>query len=207
MSNLLPKTQFAMNRQNMLVIRNRNLIIEYELFDNEEFGNNDHFELIASDESWQQEIPRSALKTEDGWLQLEFKNVPEGKSYHLYYVPEDENTLPFQIIEEFEYNSLKEPLEFELLELEEEDTDAQGTEDSQHDSKGGSSGNHEKDEESMTVKEIQQKLAELDYDPGPIDGINGPNTCAAIKEFQREHGLVVDGIAGPNTQNALKQVA
>ena len=36
-----------------------------------------------------------------------------------------------------------------------------------------------------------------------VDGIDGPNTRAAVKEFQRRAGLVVDGIAGPATRKAL----
>jgi len=31
------------------------------------------------------------------------------------------------------------------------------------------------------------------------DGIFGPKTEAAVKQFQGSHGLVVDGIAGPET--------
>lgn len=36
-----------------------------------------------------------------------------------------------------------------------------------------------------------------------VDGIMGPNTRAAVKEFQRRSGLVVDGIIGPKTLKAL----
>lgn len=36
-----------------------------------------------------------------------------------------------------------------------------------------------------------------------VDGITGPATRNAIREFQRENGLVVDGIAGPRTMAAL----
>ena len=36
-----------------------------------------------------------------------------------------------------------------------------------------------------------------------IDGIFGPKTQNAVKEFQGAHGLTVDGIVGPNTWNAL----
>lgn len=37
-----------------------------------------------------------------------------------------------------------------------------------------------------------------------VDGISGPKTVAAIKDFQSKHGLKVDGIAGPFTLAALR---
>jgi localization factor PodJL len=40
---------------------------------------------------------------------------------------------------------------------------------------------------------IQQRLAELGYDPGPIDGAMGPRTREAIKMYQNQAGLPVDG--------------
>jgi N-acetylmuramidase/Putative peptidoglycan binding domain len=36
-----------------------------------------------------------------------------------------------------------------------------------------------------------------------VDGMTGPATHRAIREFQRQHGLVIDGIAGPKTLLAL----
>lgn len=56
----------------------------------------------------------------------------------------------------------------------------------------------------MTTKQIQLLLTYLEYDPGPIDGLDGANTRDAIKAFQRAEGLGVDGIAGSKTQTALK---
>ncbi|MGP1384890.1 MAG: peptidoglycan-binding domain-containing protein [Thainema sp.] len=41
------------------------------------------------------------------------------------------------------------------------------------------------------------------YHAGPIDGIFGPKTEAAVKVFQGEYRLVVDGIVGPQTWMAL----
>lgn len=56
------------------------------------------------------------------------------------------------------------------------------------------------------VKNLQTALEELGYSVGEcgIDGIIGPDTTKAIKEFQEAAGLAVDGIAGPETLAALK---
>lgn len=56
----------------------------------------------------------------------------------------------------------------------------------------------------MTAKQIQLLLTYLEYDPGPIDGLDGANTRAAVRRFQQAEGLGVDGIAGEQTQAALK---
>lgn len=40
----------------------------------------------------------------------------------------------------------------------------------------------------------------------PIDGIFGAKTEAAVKAFQRDHGLTVDGIVGPKTWAALEEI-
>jgi N-acetylmuramoyl-L-alanine amidase len=51
---------------------------------------------------------------------------------------------------------------------------------------------------------VQARLNNLGYDSGPVDGIDGPRTRAAVSAFQKDHGLEVDGIPGPKTQEALK---
>lgn len=53
------------------------------------------------------------------------------------------------------------------------------------------------------VRQIQQKLSDLGYDIGAVDGIFGGKTVTAVKSFQRSRGLTVDGIAGPVTLKAL----
>jgi len=57
----------------------------------------------------------------------------------------------------------------------------------------------------MNVLDIQRGLTTLGFNPGPLDGKNGPRTKAAVESFQAKFGLVVDGIAGPQTRKALKQ--
>jgi|GEM_PF-6907746 peptidoglycan hydrolase-like protein with peptidoglycan-binding domain len=59
--------------------------------------------------------------------------------------------------------------------------------------------------ETSEVREIQTRLQNLGYNPGPIDGVLGPQTEAAIRDFQAARGLIVDGIVGPQTQSALEQ--
>ena len=55
----------------------------------------------------------------------------------------------------------------------------------------------------MTTRQIQNLLDYLGYDPGPIDGANGPNTEDAVRAFQTAEGLTADGIPGPLTQAKL----
>ena len=57
------------------------------------------------------------------------------------------------------------------------------------------------------VKSLQTALEELNHSVGQcgIDGIIGPDTTAAIKEFQEQVGLTVNGIAGPETIAALEK--
>lgn len=55
----------------------------------------------------------------------------------------------------------------------------------------------------MTALDLQRRLAALGFDPGPLDGVQGRRTAAALKAFQAKAGLVPDGIAGPLTRAAL----
>ena len=52
-------------------------------------------------------------------------------------------------------------------------------------------------------KAIQQKLKELGYYKGSIDGIYGQGTRSAVIAFQKANGLSADGIVGPKTASAL----
>ena len=56
-----------------------------------------------------------------------------------------------------------------------------------------------------TIREIQQRLQIMGYEPGLPDGVFGPKTYAAVLEFQRNQGLLVDGEAGPLTLAALRK--
>lgn len=52
-------------------------------------------------------------------------------------------------------------------------------------------------------KEIQQKLKNLGYYTGEIDGILGQSSISAIKKFQLDNGLTADGIVGAKTASKL----
>lgn len=56
------------------------------------------------------------------------------------------------------------------------------------------------------VAELQRCLVALGFDLGKIDGIFGPATAAALKEFQRQVGITVDGIFGPASLREIKKV-
>jgi len=53
-----------------------------------------------------------------------------------------------------------------------------------------------------SVSLLQQQLKAQGYDI-EVDGKFGPQTQAAIKDFQRAHGCKVDGIVGPETLGAM----
>lgn len=54
-----------------------------------------------------------------------------------------------------------------------------------------------------TMKNIQIALRNAGFNPGTIDGRNGPKTKEAIKLFQKKFGLGIDGMVGPKTWELL----
>lgn len=56
-----------------------------------------------------------------------------------------------------------------------------------------------------STRTIQKALNTLGYNL-EVDGLPGPKTTAAIKDFQKEKGLVVDGFWGPKANTALNKV-
>src|SRR6266487_3321392 len=42
---------------------------------------------------------------------------------------------------------------------------------------------------------------------GPVDGLAGGTTTAAVMRFQRRHGLTADGVVGPKTRRAFGRFA
>jgi peptidoglycan hydrolase-like protein with peptidoglycan-binding domain len=58
---------------------------------------------------------------------------------------------------------------------------------------------------SQDVREVQLRLRTVGYEPGPIDGLFGQLTEAAVRSFQQAHGLAADGVVGPRTDAALRR--
>lgn len=56
----------------------------------------------------------------------------------------------------------------------------------------------------MSVADVQQKLNDLGFDAGKPDGIMGPHTHAALKKFQKAHGLDATGELDAATEAALQ---
>ena len=55
----------------------------------------------------------------------------------------------------------------------------------------------------LEVKELQERLRELGYYSGEVDGQYGGGTRSAVQAFQGQHGLDADGIAGEKTLRLL----
>ena len=51
----------------------------------------------------------------------------------------------------------------------------------------------------QAVRDLQQALKDLGYDPGAVDGTFGSKTEGAVKVFQTSKGITADGVVGPIT--------
>lgn len=56
---------------------------------------------------------------------------------------------------------------------------------------------------NLTTTEAQRNLTGLAYYTGEIDGVDGPMTKAATKEYQGDNCLETDSVIGPITSNSL----
>jgi N-acetylmuramoyl-L-alanine amidase len=56
----------------------------------------------------------------------------------------------------------------------------------------------------VLVETVQRALVAAGFAPGPIDGIYGGKTAAAVRAFQIQKGLAVDGEVGVRTAKALE---
>jgi peptidoglycan hydrolase-like protein with peptidoglycan-binding domain len=53
------------------------------------------------------------------------------------------------------------------------------------------------------VLALEQRLVELGFRPGPVDGTYTAETASAVMAYQKHEGLGRDGIAGPETMGAV----
>jgi peptidoglycan hydrolase-like protein with peptidoglycan-binding domain len=58
--------------------------------------------------------------------------------------------------------------------------------------------------EGMTVFEMQERLNELGYKLGAVDGVSGPRTVEALKKFQTDNKLPPTGVIDPDTIRKLR---
>jgi peptidoglycan hydrolase-like protein with peptidoglycan-binding domain len=60
-------------------------------------------------------------------------------------------------------------------------------------------------ETGKRVSDLQERLNAGGFKPPlKVDGIFGPKTLAAVRAYQKAHGLRVDGLVGPKTTAALR---
>jgi len=56
------------------------------------------------------------------------------------------------------------------------------------------------------IRQVQQELRKKGFDPGPIDGIHGPRTKEAVRNFQDRYGMKAGGDLNNQTLFALGAV-
>jgi len=57
--------------------------------------------------------------------------------------------------------------------------------------------------EGTNVRAAQQALRDQGYNPGPIDGVMGPRTSAAVRDYQTKEGLTASGQLDDATMDKL----
>lgn len=75
--------------------------------------------------------------------------------------------------------------------------------DSSSNNSGSSSSTLRPGSSGPEVKKLQNRLKELKYYNGVVDGDYGAGTTSAVKAFQANNNLTADGIAGPRTLEAI----
>jgi len=64
----------------------------------------------------------------------------------------------------------------------------------------------QRSDEGIDVAVLQQKLKQLNYYSGSIDGIYGGGTVEAVKKFQRDNSLQVDGVFGQSSFDLMPEL-
>ncbi len=57
------------------------------------------------------------------------------------------------------------------------------------------------------ARQVQERLRSVGYHPGTADGVPGPQTVAALRQYQTAHGLPVTGLLDEATRQALGLVS
>ena len=58
--------------------------------------------------------------------------------------------------------------------------------------------------DNMTIFEMQERLNELGYKVGTVDGVSGPRTVEALKKYQSDNKLTPTGTIDPETARKLR---
>lgn len=56
---------------------------------------------------------------------------------------------------------------------------------------------------SEPIRQAQQALKDKGFDPGPIDGVDGPKTRAAVSRYQKANNILPNGRLGGDTYDSL----
>lgn len=59
--------------------------------------------------------------------------------------------------------------------------------------------------ENARVARLQRFLIELGHDPGPVDGLYGPQTAAAVRDYQRQAQLPITGLVSEELMDHARQ--
>ena len=70
-------------------------------------------------------------------------------------------------------------------------------------SRGDQSNGQSMSKSSSKVREVQEALKSEGHDPGPIDGVMGPRTQQALRQYQRQENLNETGRLDQETLNKL----
>lgn len=64
-------------------------------------------------------------------------------------------------------------------------------------------GQGQMDMQQADVRQVQERLKDAGFNPGPVDGQFGPQTREALKEYQKAHGLPQTGQLDEPTRDLL----